>query len=250
MLRQAAAEAKAAEEEAEVAAAAASEAGKSKKKKKKKKGKTNAPEPSLPLPSPKKERTISMDDASDASSDEEDLLMLVGGGGGGSKQAGKKVPGGKGSASTPVDSAGQSKTSTPATSNQPSPKGSPLLKAKDQKSKISSSGGPVKDDDADDLSLLTEFVQTRDVAAIEALMESLKGVPGKAAIRKNAKKALKKAERRTRSELQRSFLCAASAQEEGAGVGREQVDVEEQIQDKEGRAKSFCRSIRYSRHRR
>lgn len=188
----AAAEAKAAEGEAE-GAAAASEAGKSKKKKKKK-GKTNAPTPSLPPPSPKKERAISMDDASDASSDEEDLLMLVGGGGGGggSKQAGKKGPGGKGSASTPVDSAGQSKTSTPATSNQPSPKGSPLLKAKDQQSKISSSNVPVKDDDADDLSLLTEFVQTRDVAAIEALMESLKGVPGKAAIRKNAKKALKK----------------------------------------------------------
>ena len=188
----AAAEAKAAEEDAE-ATAAAPEAGKSKKKKKKKKGKAIAAESSLPLPTPKpkKERATSVDDASDASSDEEDLLMLVGGGGG-SKQAGKKGPGGKGSTSTPIDSAGQSKTSTPATSNQPSPKASPLLKSKDQKSKSSSSDGPVRDDDADDLSLLTEFVQTRDVAAIEALMESLKGVPGKAAIRKNAKKALKK----------------------------------------------------------
>jgi len=183
----AAAEAKAAEEEAQ---AAASE-GDKKKKKKKKKGMSKVAEPSPPLLSPEKEKVTSVeafDDASDASSDEDDLLMLVGGTGSGSKQTVTK--GGKASASTPIDS-GQSKTSTPATSNQPTPKGSPVLRSRDQKSKTASSG-PFKDDDADDLSLLTEFVQTRDVAAIEALMESLKGVPGKAAIRKNAKKAMKK----------------------------------------------------------
>ena len=33
--------------------------------------------------------------------------------------------------------------------------------------------GPIKDDAGDDLSRLTEFVQTRDIAAIEALPESL-----------------------------------------------------------------------------
>ena len=179
----AAAEAKATEEEAE---AAASESGMSKKRKKKKKGKGSAPEPSLPPPSPKKGMAVSDDEASDASSDEDDLLMLVGGAVSGSKPV-KKSSGGKPLSSTPVDSAGHFKTSTPATSNQPSP----VLKSKEQASK-STASGPVKDDDADDLSLLTEFVQTRDVAAIEALMESLKGVPGKAAIRKNAKKALKK----------------------------------------------------------
>ena len=183
----AAAEAKATEEETE---AAASEGGMSKKKKKKKKGKGSAPEPSLPPPTPKKGVAVSDDEASDASSDEEDLLMLVGGAVSGSKPV-KKSAGGKPLSSTPVDSAGHSKTSTPATSNQPTPKASPVLKSKEQASK-STASGPVKDDDADDLSLLTEFVQTRDVAAIEALMESLKGVPGKAAIRKNAKKALKK----------------------------------------------------------
>ena len=147
--------------------------------------------------------------------------MLVGGAVSGSKPV-KKSSGGKPLSSTPVDSAGHSKTSTPATSNQ----SSPVLKSKEQASK-STASGPVKDDDADDLSLLTEFVQTRDVAAIEALMESLKGVPGKAAIRKNAKKALKKKKmmetnaRKEELQLAEGFSGPKAAYESGKRRGWE-----------------------------
>jgi len=173
-------------EEAEAAKAEAAANAKSKKKKtKKKKGKGGKPIQERGLVAPRKEEGVRADgDVSDASSDDDDLMMLVGGG---VTQASKQTrKSGKG-ATAAVDSADQSKTATPAGSNQPSPKHSPDLTPNKP-----AGSGAINDDADDDLSLLTEFVQTRDVAAIEALMESLKGVPGKAAIRKNAKKALKK----------------------------------------------------------
>ena len=143
--------------------------GKKKKKKKKKKGK-GSDSTADREPSP-------IEDAA-ASSDEDDLMMLVGGPAPGTaapKQGAKGKMGAAASEGTSAASTG------PRTPSDASPQ---LAQARSSRSST--------DAENVDVALLTEFVQSRDIAAIEAFMESLKGVPGKASIRKNAKKALKK----------------------------------------------------------